>query len=69
MKELLLTPYQKVQLENTIVTKQEADKVQEEILAMIFAFNKIDRPKTKVEYREGKLFWEELPTITEPIEG
>lgn len=69
MKELILTPYQKVQLENTMIAKAEAEKVQEEILGMVFAFNKIDRPSTKIEYKDGKLIWASTPAPEELIEG
>lgn len=60
--EITLTDYQRNQLEQALVAKQNAEKIQEELLEMIFSYNKVQRPSTPVNYKDGKLSWTSVVT-------
>lgn len=66
--EIKLSDYQKVLMERVILAKQDIEKQQEELLNMIFANAKQDRPKTPINYNNGVLSWEVLK-VDESLEG
>jgi hypothetical protein len=63
--EIKLSDYQRSTLEQALLAKQNAEKIQEEILDMVFAYNKVARPTTQISYNDGKLSWTETPEVIE----
>lgn len=66
--QINLSNTQRQLLEQAIAAEQNAQQAKQEILAMIFAFNKLEVPK-EMNYNNGVLSWVEIPKEPEVIEG
>lgn len=63
--KITLTELQKNLLERAIKDSQSASAHQEEMLAMIFAYHKVDKPTVSINYDNGELSWAEVPEVVE----
>lgn len=63
--EIKLTDFQRAILEQSLLDKQVAERKQEELLDMVFAYNKVQRPLVQISYNDGKLSWTETPEVLE----